>query len=111
MMRSSVARKQFKCVLPEDVLRHLEAEYLQRGWEKPLQMVAGLVALECLSDPMRLTMIRWAVAISQGDVTWEALANANRSRKAEALDQRTLLTALESLMQAGKPRPKKRRPG
>ncbi len=110
-MRSEVARKQFKCVLPDDVLRHLQAEFGRTGWEKQLQMLAGLVGLACLNEPMRLTMIRWAVAINKGDVHWDDLLDTVRKRRGEALDQRTLLKALDALAALAEPKAAKQRRG
>ncbi len=97
MARAVKRRRQFKFTLPEEVLDHIDARYPGKGWEKQLQTLAGLVALECLSDAMRERMIQWATQIVQDGGTWTVLLDTVKKRRGEVLDQLTLSAGLDGL--------------
>ncbi len=108
MARAKQKRAQFQLRLPGAVLEHLEKRYRDTGWEKQLQATAGLVAFECLKDPMKLKMIQWATLIAQGEVSWSQFREILASGKAVTPDQRDLVSALNGLAALAEPRRERR---
>lgn len=110
MARSSERKTQFKTTIPKGLLDRMHNRYLDDGWEKSLQVLAGLLVFESLGDQARREAIRMATRAAQVEggleLVLETVAdprNQAASEKALRATVRRLLARIDTVEEARRP--------
>jgi len=85
-------------MLPKEVIRHLEDQWHHEGWEKQLQAMAGIIALEALDMFERQRMIQIATRVAEGEVQWADAIVAIENRDPVILDEKTGIRLVRALL-------------
>lgn len=97
MARSKTARKQLKVVVPGEVLGHLDDRFRNDGWEKGLQVLAGLIAFEYLPELEQKRMIRIATRATLHEVDWDKFLRRAHDRDDDIVNDKTLKAMLREI--------------
>ncbi len=97
--KPKIVKRQITAHVPAEIVAHAKADYADTGLHKGNRVLAGLCMFECCTPSLRVTMIRWSVALMEGQATWEDLLQHVKKAKAAALDEKALRRLIDRKMQ------------
>lgn len=91
---------QFNTRVPKATRKHVERRALDEGWDNGLQVLAGLILFECLSEDDRKAFIRIATRVGRAADGWERFLAGQVAIESGVLNRKSVKSLIGTLDEA-----------
>lgn len=107
-MAKQPPKEQLNARIPVDVLRHVDGRVLRKVWDRPVQVVGGLIAFECLGEKAQEAVASAAKRVLAGESSWAAVLDETGRKPGGIASEKTLQRMMQAIAQKHETQPRAR---